>query len=94
MTGAVPEEVAAWRARPLGPAYPIVSLDALRVKLRGEGFVRNKAVHIALGVRADGTKEIPGPRLERNEGAKFWLRAMTERKNRVSRTRLSPPSRG
>src|SRR6516164_1054118 len=55
--------------------------DALRVKVRDEGLVRNKAVHIALGVRADGTKEILGLWLEQNEGAKFWLRVMNELKN-------------
>src|SRR5262249_38246261 len=56
-------------------------VDALRVKVRDEGLVRNKAVHIALGVRADGTKEILGLWLEQNEGAKFWLRVMNELKN-------------
>jgi putative transposase len=56
VTDAVLEEVAAWQARPLEAVYPIVFFDALRVKIRDEGFVRNKAVHIALGVRADGTK--------------------------------------
>ena len=79
---AVLEEVAAWQARPLEAVYPIVFFDALRVKIRDEGFVRNKAVHIALGVRADGTKEILGLWLEQNEGAKFWLRVMNEMKHR------------
>lgn len=82
VTDAVLEEVATWQARPLEPTYPIVFFDALRVKIRDEGFVRNKAVHIALGVRADGTKEILGLWLEQNEGAKFWLRVMNEMKNR------------
>ena len=82
VTDAVLEEVAVWQARPLEPVYPIVFFDALRVKVRDEGFVRNKAVHIALGVRADGTKEILGLWLEQNEGAKFWLRVMTEMRNR------------
>jgi putative transposase len=82
VTGAVLEEVAAWQARPLEPVYPLVFLDALRVKVRDEGLVRNKAVHLALGVRADGTKEILGLWLEQNEGAKFWLRVMNELKNR------------
>ena len=57
VTDAVLDEVAAWQARPLEPVYPLVFFDALRVKIRDEGLVRNKAVHIALGVRADGTKE-------------------------------------
>lgn len=82
VTDAVLDEVAAWQARPLEPVYPIVFFDALRVKIRDEGLVRNKAVHIALGVRADGAKEILGLWLEQNEGAKFWLRVMNELKNR------------
>jgi putative transposase len=82
VTDAVLDEVAAWQARPLEPVYPLVFFDALRVKIRDEGLVRNKAVHVALGVRADGTKEILGLWLEQNEGAKFWLRVMNEMKNR------------
>jgi putative transposase len=82
VTDAVLEEVAAWQARPLEPVYPLVFFDALRIKIRDEGLVRNKAVYIALGVRADGTKEILGLWLEQNEGAKFWLRVMNEMKNR------------
>ena len=82
VTDAVLEEVSAWQARPLEAIYPLVFFDALRVKIRDEGLVRNKAVHIALGVRADGTKEILGLWLEQNEGAKFWLRVMNELKNR------------
>src|SRR5829696_1834966 len=82
VTDAVLDEIAAWQARPLEPVYPLVFFDALRVKIRDEGLVRNKAVHIALGVRADGAKEILGLWIEQNEGAKFWLRVMTELKNR------------
>jgi len=55
---------------------------AIRVKIRDEGMVRNKAIHIALGVRADGAKEVLGLWLEQNEGAKFWLRVMNELRNR------------
>ena len=56
--------------------------DAIRVKVRDEGMVRNKAVYVALGVRPDGTKEILGLWIEQTEGAKFWLRVMNELKNR------------
>ena len=56
--------------------------DAIRVKVRDEGTVRNKAVYVALGVRADGPKEILGLWIEQTEGAKFWLRVMNELKNR------------
>ena len=80
VTDAVLDEVAAWQQRPLDPVYPLVFFDAIRVKIRDEGMVRNKAIHIALGVRADGAKEVLGLWLEQNEGAKFWLRVMNELK--------------
>ena len=82
VTDAVLDEITTWQARPLEPVYPLVFFDALRVKIRDEGLVRNKAVHVALGVRADGTKEVLGLWLEQNEGAKFWLRVMNELRNR------------
>src|ERR671911_1899879 len=82
VTDAVLDEIAAWQARPLEPVFPLIFFDALRVKIREEALVRNKAVHVALGVRADGTKEILGLWIEQTEGAKFWLRIMTELRNR------------
>ena len=82
VTDAVLEEIAAWQNRPLESVYPLVFFDALRVKIRDEGHVRNKAVHVALGVRGDGAKEILGLWIETNEGAKFWLRVMNDLKNR------------
>lgn len=82
VTDAVLDEVATWQQRPLDPVYPLVFFDAIRVKIRDEGIVRNKAIHIALGVRANGSKEVLGLWLEQNEGAKFWLRVMNELRNR------------
>jgi hypothetical protein len=61
VTDAVLEEVAEWQNRRLDACYPIVFFDAIRVKIRDECFVRNKAVYIALGVLPDGAKEILGP---------------------------------
>jgi putative transposase len=82
VTNAVLEEVAEWQNRPLDACYAVVFFDAIRVKIRDEGFVRNKAVYIALGIRPDGTKEILGLWIENTEGAKFWLRVMNELKAR------------
>ena len=82
VTDAVLETVGEWQNRPLEQSYPLVFFDALRVKIRDEGLVRNKAVYIALGVQADGTKDILGLWIENTEGAKFWLRVMNELKNR------------
>jgi putative transposase len=77
-----PSYAAEWQNRPLEALYPLVFLDALRVKVRDEGTVRNKAVYVALGVRPDGGKEVLGLWIEQTEGAKFWLRVMNELKDR------------
>lgn len=82
ITDAVLETVAEWQGRPLDACYPLVFFDAIRMKIRDEGFVRNKAVYIALGILPDGTKDILGIWIEQTEGAKFWLRVMNELKNR------------
>lgn len=82
VTDDILDEVAEWQNRPLEALYPLVFFDALRVKIRDEGMVRNKAVYVALGVRIDGQKEILGLWIEQTEGAKFWLRVMNELKNR------------
>lgn len=82
VTDAVLEEVAAWQGRPLETVYAIVFFDCLRVKIRDEGSVRNKAVYLAIGVRCSGHREVLGIWIEQTEGAKFWLRVMTEIRNR------------
>jgi putative transposase len=82
ITDAVLEEVNRWQGRPLDALYAIVFFDALRVKMRDEGSVRNKAVYLAIGVTAEGHKEVLGIWIEQTEGAKFWMRVMSEMKNR------------
>jgi putative transposase len=82
VTSAVTEDVVAWQNRPLDAVYPIVYLDALMVKVRDQGVVRNKAVYIALGVTMAGSKEVLGLWIEQNEGAKFWLKVANEIKTR------------
>jgi putative transposase len=82
VTSSVLDEVKAWQSRPLESVYAIFYFDALRVKIRDEGTVRNKAVYLAIGIRCSGYKEILGLWIEQNEGAKFWLKVMTEIKNR------------
>jgi len=82
VTDAVLEDVAAWQSRALDSTYAIVFFDALRVKIRDEGLVSNRAVYLAIGVRCSGPKELLGLWIEQTEGAKFWLRVMTELRNR------------
>ena len=82
VTEAVLEELSAWQNRPLEGMYPLVFFDALRVRIREEGAVKNKAVYLALGVAADGSRDVLGLWIESQEGARFWLGVMNELKTR------------
>jgi putative transposase len=82
VTDAVASEVAEWQSRPLEPLYPVMFFDAIRVKVRDQGTVCNKAVYLALGITPDGRKHILGLWIDPNEGAKFWLRIVNELRNR------------
>ena len=84
VTDAVLEEVSDWQNRALEPMYPIVFLDALRVKIRDAESrqVKNKAVYVALGVTPEGEREVLGLWITNNEGAKFWLSVMNNLRNR------------
>jgi putative transposase len=82
VTDSVLAEVTAWQARPLEAVYPVVFFDALRVKVREDNVVRNKAVYLALGVRRDGSREILGLWIETTEGAKFWMKVFNDLKTR------------
>lgn len=82
VTDAVLDEVREWQSRPLDAVYPIVFFDALRVKIRDEGLVKNKAVYVALAYNSDGEKDVLGLWIEQTEGAKFWLRVINELKMR------------
>lgn len=82
VTDAVMAEVGAWQSRPLEPMYPVVFFDALRVKIREDAVVRNKAVYLTLGALPDGTRDILGLWIENTEGAKFWLKVFNDLKTR------------
>lgn len=82
VTDAVMEEVKAWQSRPLEAVYPIVYLDALVVKIRDGGHVRNRAIYVVIGVNMQGHKEVLGLWAGQAEGAKFWLQVLTELNNR------------
>ena len=82
VTDAVIAEVTAWQSRPLEPMYPVVFFDALRVKIREDAVVRNKAIYLALGVLPDGTRDILGLWIENTEGAKFWMKVFNDLKTR------------
>ncbi len=82
VTDAVLDEVRAWQSRPLDAVYPILYLDALQVKVKSGGSVRNKAIYLAFGVNLQGLKEVLGIWASDNEGSKFWMQVITELKTR------------
>ena len=82
VTDEVMAEALSWQNRPLETMYPVVFFDALRVKIRDDGVVSNKAVYLALGIQADGQRDVLGLWIEQTEGAKFWLKVFNELKTR------------
>jgi transposase-like protein len=84
ITDRVLEGLAEWQSRPLDPVYAVLFLDAIYVKIR-DGQVANRPIYVALGVTADGERDILGLWAGEHgdgEGAKYWLRVLTEIKNR------------
>jgi len=79
---AISDEVLAWQQRPLETLYPVLYLDAIIVKVRDGGHVRNKAAYIAIGVDTDGIKHVLGIWVQTTEGAKFWASVCAELANR------------
>lgn len=82
ITDGVLGEMNEWKNRALDSVYPIVYMDALRVKVRSNGRVTNKPIYIALAITLSGHKEVLGFWAAENEGAKFWLQILTELRNR------------
>jgi len=82
VTASVLEDVKAWQTRPLENVYPIVFLDAIRIKVRDNGQIVNKAIYLAIGFNLDGLKDVLGLWIAQSERAKFWVSVVTELRNR------------
>jgi transposase-like protein len=84
VTDSVSDEVKAWQVRPLDEVYPILYLDALYVNIKVSGRVSKRAVYVVLGINREGNKELLGLWIgeAEAEGAKFWLKVLTDLKNR------------
>lgn len=82
VTDEVVEELRAWQQRPLESVYLVVYLDALQVKIREQGAVRTRAVYLAVGLSAEGEKDVLGMWIQASEGAKFWLSILHELRER------------
>jgi transposase-like protein len=84
ITDRVLERMGEWQNRPLDPVYPVIFIDCVNVKIR-DGQVANRPIYVALAVTVDGTRDILGLWAGEHgdgEGAKYWLRVLTEIKNR------------
>ena len=84
ITDRVMEGLTEWQNRPLDPVYPVIFIDCINVKIR-DGQVANRPIYIALAVNCDGERDILGLWAGEHgdgEGAKYWLRVLTEIKNR------------
>lgn len=82
ITAKVAEDIVAWQNRPLEPVYLIVWMDGIVFKVRENSKVINKTVHIAVGLRRDGLKEVLGMWLGKNESAAYWMSVLTDMKAR------------
>jgi transposase-like protein len=83
ITDKIVPEIKQWQNRTLDPIYPIIYMDARVFKIKDDnGFYKNRALHLAIGINLEGRKELLGMWLTDNEGAKFWLSIVTELKNR------------
>jgi len=84
ITDRVMEGMGEWQNRPLDPVYPVIFIDCIHVKIR-DGQVANRPIYVALAVTVDGTRDVLGLWAGEHgdgEGAKYWLRVLTEIKNR------------
>lgn len=82
VTDAVADELHEWQSRPLDRLYLIVWLDAIFIKIRHEGQIQSRAIYVAIGLNTAGLKEVLGLWVEETEGAKFWLKTLSEIKER------------
>lgn len=82
VTDAVEEKLKGWQSRGLDALDPIVYMDAIRVKVRHNGQIQNRAIYLAVGITLEGVKEVLGMWTAETEGAKFWMQIVTELKNR------------
>lgn len=76
------EAVQAFRNRPLEKRYPFVMVDAMYVKVRELGRVRNKALLIAMGVNEEGYREVLGFTLWDSETHLGWKTFFEDLKKR------------
>lgn len=78
----IDERVNAFLGRPIEGDWPYLWIDATYVKVRQEGRIVSVATIIAVGVNADGRREVLGMDVGASEAEPFWtgfLRSLTRR---------------
>jgi transposase-like protein len=87
ITDRVLDGLAEWQSRPLDAVYPVIFIDVINVKIR-DGNVANRPIYVALAVTCEGERDVLGLWAGEHgdgEGARYWLRVLTEIKNRGTR---------
>jgi transposase-like protein len=82
ITDKVMERAREWQGRPLESIYALIYMDAVFLKMRLEGHVRNVALYTIIGINLDGQKECLGLWISETESAKYWVSVLNEIKNR------------
>jgi putative transposase len=87
VTDKVLDDVRAWQTRPIDDCYLVLWIDAIVVKVRVDGVVRNRPAYLVLGLNLDGKKEALALVMgSGDESAKFWLKVLNDLRNRGLRT--------
>lgn len=76
------ERIEAWRNRPIEGEHPYVYLDGIGLKRVWAGEVRNVAILVAVGVNADGYREILGVMEGMKEDKESWRKFLRHLKER------------
>jgi putative transposase len=75
---AVLDQVGSWRQRTLQPVYPVVFFHRLGLDIQGAWVSEQTAVHLALGLLPDGTRDILGIWTGQGDGAQYWQTVLTD----------------
>lgn len=82
MTDKIIPVIEEWQNRPLNSEYYFVFMDAIHYKVKHNNRIVSKAAYIVIGINDDGYKDVLGIWIGENESSKFWLKVLTDLKNR------------
>lgn len=82
MTDKILPLIEEWQNRPLQDHYTFVFMDAIHYKVKDSNRIIKKAAYIVIGVDEDGYKDVLGIWIGGNETSKFWLKVLTDLRNR------------